>query len=109
MEKCKDCELFEYTTTDGLRKRYSKAPSDCDGLCYFRSPPWEPHPTNSEWDTADCPHYLEFLRQDTEEYDMQMRDILTLEEGLPSEKMRVEDESAIAFVGKPLKNLTRED
>lgn len=38
-----------------------------------------------------------------------MRDILTLEEGLPSEKMRVEDESAIVFIGKPLKNLTRED
>lgn len=79
MEKCKDCELFKYATVGGLREHSPKLPSDCDGLCFFRSPPWEPHPTNSEWDTADCPHYLEFLRQDTEEYDMQMRDILQTE------------------------------
>ena len=69
MEKCKDCELFEYTTAGVLAKQFSKVSPECDGLCYFRSPPWEPHPTNSEQDTDDCPHYLEFLRQDTEEYD----------------------------------------
>lgn len=79
MGKCKDCELFEYTTAGVLAKQFSKVSPECDGLCYFRSPPWEPHPTNSEWDTDDCPHYLEFLRQDTEEYDMQMRDILQME------------------------------
>lgn len=69
MEKCKDCELFEYTTAGVLAKQFSKVSPECDGLCYFRSPPWEPHPTNSEWDMDDCPHYLEFLRQDTEKYD----------------------------------------
>jgi hypothetical protein len=73
MGKCKDCELFKETTVGALSKLFSEEePLKFDGLCYFRCPPWEPHYVNSEWDMDDCPHYLEFLEQETGEYDSLM-------------------------------------
>lgn len=82
MGKCKDCDLFKYTTVGALLKEFSDTPVEFDGLCYFHSPPWEPHDANSDWDMEKCPHYLEALREETEEYDTQMRDILQMEREL---------------------------